>query len=688
MQDTRVQLLTDIISWAVAPASPAVFWLNGLAGTGKSTIARTICETLEEMSMLGASFFISCQVAERRHAPNVLRTVAYQLARQQPEFSNAITETLLNSPELASSESLQKLAAKLLFKPAGVLAADDRLVIVIDAMDECSEDTNGRPGGELLPILLRGLLQLSGRVKLLIASRAEPEIVRVFDQASLGSDQTMVQLHYLDGAVVRSDIRTYLSHSFANIAAASPNLTMVKWPSQEEIDVLVELSDVLFIFAASVVRFVGTAKQNPRTRLATLLANPKGRLASRIWNVVGCEEVTCLNGHTYDVCSVAFFPDGTRIVSASRDSNLRMWDAHTYKPLPGIECSGPIQAVVISPDSTRLALCESSISRATGILRLFDVSTRAELAQVKTLLGHYIPWAISFSPSGDSIVSGTGSGNVQVWSLSDLSNISTMKEHHGQVMSIAFSPDGSQMLSASMDGTVHIRPMASSEDRLSLLPGHDECVSQVIFSSDGLRLASSSLDHTVRIWDGLTGEQLALLTGHEGAVWTVAYSPDGSRLVSGSEDQNVRVWDALNFREIAVLEGHQDCINCVTFASDGTLIASCSDDRTLRLWSPSTFQELAQLQGHNERVWSVAFSPSGTRLVSVSSDETIRVWDAISFFQLAQLQAHHQDLNLLCAAFSLDGKAILTRLWDDAPSWVCNDEHDGMIVSRLTVLDD
>jgi hypothetical protein len=280
MQDTRVQLLTDIISWAVAPASPAVFWLNGLAGTGKSTVARTICETLEEMSMLGASFFICCQVAERRHAPNVLRTLAYQLARQQPEFSNAITETLLNSPELASSESLQKLAAKLLFEPAGVLAADDRLVIVIDAMDECSEDTNGRPGGELLPILLRGLLQLSGRVKILITSRAEPEIVRVFDLASLGSDQKMVQLHYLDGAVVRSDIRTYLSQSFANIAAASPNLTMLKWPSQEEIDVLVELSDVLFIFAASVVRFVGTAKQNPRTRLEILLANPKGRLAS------------------------------------------------------------------------------------------------------------------------------------------------------------------------------------------------------------------------------------------------------------------------------------------------------------------------------------------------------------------------------------------------------------------------
>jgi 2-phosphoglycerate kinase len=122
MEDTRVQLLADIMSWAESPASPVVFWLNGLAGTGKSTVARTMCERLAEKALLGASFFMSRQVDERRHAPSVLRTLAYQLAGHHSAFSAAISPTVQDSPELAYSEGLQKLVTELLVKPAGVLA--------------------------------------------------------------------------------------------------------------------------------------------------------------------------------------------------------------------------------------------------------------------------------------------------------------------------------------------------------------------------------------------------------------------------------------------------------------------------------------------------------------------------------------------------------------------------------------
>jgi hypothetical protein len=280
MESTRVQLLADIMSWAESPDAPAVFWLNGLAGTGKSTVARTICEHLSHKGMLGASFFISRQVAERRHTPNILRTIIYQLARQQLAFSKAIAATLQESPDLASSESLQKLAAELFFKPAGVLAAGAGLVIVIDAMDECPADHRGRPGGELLPILLRGLIQLSGRMKLLLTSRAELEIIRMFDLASLGSQHTVMRLHDLDGAVVRSDIRMYLTRSFADIVTARPDLSLANWPSNEDIDMLGNLAGVLFVFAATVVRFVDTPRQNPRSRLEIMLARREGSFAS------------------------------------------------------------------------------------------------------------------------------------------------------------------------------------------------------------------------------------------------------------------------------------------------------------------------------------------------------------------------------------------------------------------------
>jgi 2-phosphoglycerate kinase len=110
MENTREQILSDITAWAKAPTAPVVFWLNGLAGTGKSSIARTICEHFTKTNLLGASFFISRQVADRRHAPHVLRTIAYQLARQQSSFADTILVTLRESPDLASSEGLHKLA--------------------------------------------------------------------------------------------------------------------------------------------------------------------------------------------------------------------------------------------------------------------------------------------------------------------------------------------------------------------------------------------------------------------------------------------------------------------------------------------------------------------------------------------------------------------------------------------------
>jgi WD40 repeat protein len=356
----------------------------------------------------------------------------------------------------------------------------------------------------------------------------------------------------------------------------------------------------------------------------SLIASGSDDCTVWIWDACSLEKVTRLTGHTNTVTAVAFVPDGTRIASASYDRTVRIWDARTYEPLPGLQCSGRVLAISICPDNTQLALAEYT-SGTESLLRVFDIVTVTGRTQVSNSPGSALPWDIAFSPGGDLIASGTAPGVIHVWDARDLSSIATISGHHGRVTSIAFSSDASQIVSGSLDGTVRIRAVASSEEQIAPIPGHAARVRQVVFSSDGSRLVSGSDDKTVRIWDSLTCEELSILHGHEDAIWTVAYSPDGTLVISGSQDNTVRVWDTLDFHEITVLRGHHDIVTFVAFSPDGGLIASSSLDHTVRLWNSSTFQESARLEGHTDTVWSVAFSPNGTQLVSTSEDKTVRV---------------------------------------------------------------
>ena len=159
------------------------------------------------------------------------------------------------------------------------------------------------------------------------------------------------------------------------------------------------------------------------------------------------------------------------------------------------------------------------------------------------------------------------------------------------------------------------------------LKGHTNWVSCVAFSQDGSRVVSGSSDEMVRIWNVTTGKVEAELKGHTDEVNSVAFSQDGSRVVSGSDDKTVRIWNVMTGEVEAELKGHTDWVMSVAFSQDGGRVVSGSSDKTVRIWNVTTGEVEAELKGHTDWVKSVAFSQDGSQVVSGSSDQTVRIWN-------------------------------------------------------------
>ncbi|KAE9385107.1 WD40 repeat-like protein, partial [Gymnopus androsaceus JB14] len=208
-----------------------------------------------------------------------------------------------------------------------------------------------------------------------------------------------------------------------------------------------------------------------------------------------------------------------------------------------------------------------------------------------------------------------------------------LRGHDQWVKSVAFSPDGTRIVSGSGDKTVRIWDANTGAQIGDPLHGHDNWVSSsVAFSPDGTRIVSGSGDKTVRIWDANTGAQIGdPLHGHDNWVSSVAFSPDGTRIVivSGSSDETVRIWDANTGAQIGdLLHGHDDTVFSVAFSPDGTRIVSGSGDKTVRIWDANTGAQIGDpLHGHDDTVFSMACSPNGTRIPSGSEDNIVRIWD-------------------------------------------------------------
>lgn len=370
------------------------------------------------------------------------------------------------------------------------------------------------------------------------------------------------------------------------------------------------------------------------------------RLRVGIWSLDSGRQVATLEGHSNNVNTAHFSPDGQRLLTGSNDGSAVVWNfrrppEHQRTALPHEAPLAPggvpeTFGGTFSPDGQTLATAGSD-----GTARLWN---SADGRPLRVLRGHrQTVNHTAFSPDGRWLATASDDREARLWDLASGLTLATLGGHDRFVRRVAFSPDSRSLLTVA--GTTSALWRVPDGHLIARLGGHDAPAIDGQFSRDGRRVLTHGLDGTIRVYDAASGRSLAVLRGHEGVV-TAAFFVDGDRqVVSAGVDGTMRLWDVAT--GIPVRRHAEPMAGPAGFrhglldhAGARLLLSASTGDLLLWDWRRDTRRRYA---GHSIAAYALAFSRDDRLIASGSNDGSTRVWDTETGAALGDLRQPASD---------------------------------------------
>ncbi|KAH8810256.1 hypothetical protein DL96DRAFT_1821733 [Flagelloscypha sp. PMI_526] len=723
--DTRVKILSEIMSWAkdgTYPLLSSLFWIFGLAGTGKSTIAQSICEALQKDGLLASSYFCSIQL-NSRNSKLIVPTMAHHLATRFPSFKKHLVLALNGDPGYLYTRISDQFQ-DLLCAPWS-LSRDESgewqsCVVVIDALDECDN------GEEVLGLILDAIDgdRLQG-IRFLATSRPVPRLVEKALKLNRGPQ---IALHEVSKEEVSADIRLYLEEQ------------LVKKVEPATIHQLTTQADGLFIFASTLVKHVRPhsdfmTRLEIEEKLSQILTPRDGEkvglyaLYDHILRdtfspekfghegfkqrLLVLQTVVCTEQATSaDVVADLLDYDVEDVIGIINSLHSVLFTRGRGQPIYVVHAS--FYDFIVSRQREPFTCNLSSIHRrlTEGCLAQMQVNLKFNICNIQS----------SFTPNNDlpppldSIGEPLAYACRHWWAHIQYctavaeegmrKRIGDLMEKKGlfwiEVMTLLGDEIRCEAILKGISETPSMAPPHGvKRDTMNLHQLALEAADMVaMFRTISPKMTSQLYLSLLSLWEGKNldiwksqfqrlpqvlfrkvdnSRNTKLIMNVGSRVQSVAFSPDGKCVVSGSNDNSVRIWDAESGYQIRKLNGHGSSVESVAFSPDGKRVVSGSLDNSVRIWDAESGQQLYQLDGHEQSVNSVAFSPNSKRVVSGSDDKSVRIWDAKSGQQLRKLNGHGSYVRSV--AFCPNSKRVVSGSFDNSVRiW---DAESGQQLSKL-----